>query len=721
MAEKYKVLRNAEKFVIEKKFSQAIQEYEKLLQQDGEDPTLLNTIGDLHVRVKNTSRALQYFRKVAEIYLATGFTLRAIATFKKIHALDSSDVSVNENLAELFQKQGLRQDAKRHLEVLIDHHRRAGAQDQVISWLRRAVEVDPSNARDRTRLAELLALQGDADQAADQYQEAVRLHHGAGRWEDAVAAAKTAFEVSSPGQEILTCYVDSARNLDRLDESESFLRERLDNGAPELPYRLCLALVLERKGEGQEANAIYRQLGDQGAVDLAVTEGLHRTSPAQSEAPQEGQEDFLIETPAPPEAPAEEPAWDDAAEPAGDELSFAAPTQAEESDSEASSFELEVSRDFDLGSEEPESGLDVSGLETQEAEDWGPIEDQGQPLGESPFHPAGVVEEVELPEQASQEPEAPVGSGLFLDDDEDEQPQAAELSSGLFDDDDLTQDSFGFDDSPSDTSFEEPADDEPSLEAEDDSERGMLEEDDEGIDISSVEEALEEVDFYLKLGFQEEAVRVLKVLAREYPEDERVVRRTTKVPGFVPPKPVKPADKPAAVPSALPASSGGFEEEIDTALDALFEAGDEEAPGEVLRYDIEKTTEERADNPKVHYDLGLAYKEMGMEEDAIQEFLGAIKLLKGEQHNPVRILCCSTLANSYLQLRNYDDAIHWARQGLSISDIKDFEWKALQYELGCALQEKGEFDPALESFNRIAQRDKAYRDVTQRIAHLGTS
>ena len=48
------------------------------------------------------------------------------------------------------------------------------------------------------------------------------------------------------------------------------------------------------------------------------------------------------------------------------------------------------------------------------------------------------------------------------------------------------------------------------------------------------------------------------------------------------------------------------------ALDALFEGDDQEelSEDEILRYDVQKSGQPRDQNPKVHYDLGLAYKEM---------------------------------------------------------------------------------------------------------------
>jgi tetratricopeptide (TPR) repeat protein len=243
--------------------------------------------------------------------------------------------------------------------------------------------------------------------------------------------------------------------------------------------------------------------------------------------------------------------------------------------------------------------------------------------------------------------------------------------------------------------------------------------------IGSLDEALQEADFYLKLGFREEAKKLLERLLHDYPRDDRVRRRAEKVMIIPPellevePAPIEP--QPEAVAVAEEAETGpGFDLEIDSALDTLFTGeGLDEEPGEVLRYDVAASTSaDEAGSPKVHYDLGLAYKEMGLLEDAIQEFQSAVQMLDDPASNPQKILCCSMLANSYLQLGRFTDAIRCAEEGLLIPGQKEFEWKALKYELSSAYEKRGDYAQALAGFNDILERDPEYRDVRARLTQL---
>lgn len=73
---KAKVLKSAEKYVIQGKISHAIAEYQKLIKEDPTDLPLVNTLGDLYVRIGNVSEAVKCFTRLAESYDNGGFVVR---------------------------------------------------------------------------------------------------------------------------------------------------------------------------------------------------------------------------------------------------------------------------------------------------------------------------------------------------------------------------------------------------------------------------------------------------------------------------------------------------------------------------------------------------------------------------------------------------------------------------------------------------------------------
>jgi pilus assembly protein FimV len=81
---KAKLLQDAEKYVLQGRLQQAIGEYLKVIKSDPKDVLILNTIGDLYLRQKNSHEANKYFSQVAETYVQNNFFLKAIAVYKKI-------------------------------------------------------------------------------------------------------------------------------------------------------------------------------------------------------------------------------------------------------------------------------------------------------------------------------------------------------------------------------------------------------------------------------------------------------------------------------------------------------------------------------------------------------------------------------------------------------------------------------------------------------------
>src|SRR6202521_2632825 len=81
---KQKVLSAAEKYVQQGKIQNAISEYEKVLKADAKDLTVTNTVGDLYSRGGEHEKAAASFKNVGDAYAGQGFTVKAIAMYKKL-------------------------------------------------------------------------------------------------------------------------------------------------------------------------------------------------------------------------------------------------------------------------------------------------------------------------------------------------------------------------------------------------------------------------------------------------------------------------------------------------------------------------------------------------------------------------------------------------------------------------------------------------------------
>src|ERR1019366_924607 len=104
---KTKHVEAAQKFLHQGKVAPAIGEYLAILKHEPRDQVTLMTVGDLYVRQGETFQALEYFERLAQIFLSDGFITKAIAIYKKIAKLAPEENRPVERLAELYVQQGV--------------------------------------------------------------------------------------------------------------------------------------------------------------------------------------------------------------------------------------------------------------------------------------------------------------------------------------------------------------------------------------------------------------------------------------------------------------------------------------------------------------------------------------------------------------------------------------------------------------------------------------
>ncbi len=105
---------------------QAILEYQQILKNEPKDQVTLMTLGDLFVRQGDTFQALEYFERLAKIFLNDGFTTKAIAIYKKVAKLAPEESRPLERLAELYVQQGVLSEARPLYLQLAEVHIKSG-------------------------------------------------------------------------------------------------------------------------------------------------------------------------------------------------------------------------------------------------------------------------------------------------------------------------------------------------------------------------------------------------------------------------------------------------------------------------------------------------------------------------------------------------------------------------------------------------------------------
>ncbi|HYH06637.1 MAG TPA: tetratricopeptide repeat protein [Thermoanaerobaculia bacterium] len=144
---------------------------------------------------------------------------------------------------------------------------------------------------------------------------------------------------------------------------------------------------------------------------------------------------------------------------------------------------------------------------------------------------------------------------------------------------------------------------------------------------------------------------------------------------------------------------------------------EEEQSLEEIFKEFKKGVEQQLDSEDydTHYNLGIAYKEMGLIDEAIGEFQLASK-------DPKRAVeCASMLGLCFLEKGMPQLAIKWYRKGLEMPEITEEEHIGLLYDLASAYQEVGDTEQAQKAFMEVYGMNSNYRDIVSRIKQLEDS
>ena len=306
---KQKVLAAAEKYVQQGKIQNAITEYEKVTKEDPKDLTVLNTIGDLYSRVGNSDKAGFYFKKVGDHYATDGFTVKAIAMYKKLVKLVPGNTEAILKLAELYTQQGLYNDARAQYVLVADSHMKASEYDAAAKIFQKMLELDPENSTMQSKLADLYVKLGKKDEARNIFFNAAQSLYAKGAFDAADEACGRVLALDAGNADALMLrgavaadsgdgasavrYLEQIANLDsRSDALRALIRAHLllnqrDQAEPiankllsvhnDIGGLTMFAESLMAAGDLEKAIAVYDQYADKllAANPTGIITALH--------------------------------------------------------------------------------------------------------------------------------------------------------------------------------------------------------------------------------------------------------------------------------------------------------------------------------------------------------------------------------------------------------------------------------------------------------------
>src|SRR5574340_452262 len=168
MADKTTRIKDAQKYIAKGQIDKAIAEWEKIVQEypDGHN---FNSIGDLYLKKGDKKSAIEAFHKAANFFRKEGFSLKALALFKKVLNINSTDADALYALGELSEEKELITDAIKYYLATADSLSKEGKKDRVFEIYEKILSLSPANIPLRTKVAEMFLKQGLKTDAAREY------------------------------------------------------------------------------------------------------------------------------------------------------------------------------------------------------------------------------------------------------------------------------------------------------------------------------------------------------------------------------------------------------------------------------------------------------------------------------------------------------------------------------------------------------------------------
>jgi tetratricopeptide (TPR) repeat protein len=744
--DKAKVLKAAEKFLSQGKINSAIKEYRQIVDNDSDDLTTLNMLGDLYVRASKKEEAVRCFERIAEHYSAQEFNLKAIAMYKKIERLRPRDSNIAYKLAELYASQGLVHDARAQYLVVADAYTRSGDNKRTLDVLHKIADLDPNNTEIRLKLADGYVKENMRREAAEAFVQAANRLHQTNAYDKALDAYSKALQLVRDDRDALKGMLETHIARATADEAAEVLERAVEGKEDDAELVSMLArayLEAEDPRGAEKATALlmaqdssnytqylpvvrlYLKLGE---VDETIR--ILATIIERMLAGREEKELLEIVNQVLERNPDHV---------AGLRMLVRIHWWQRDMDALRASLErlAESAEASELVDEERYALTQLVRLAPDEQRYLDRLNLLGGLQDETP-------EDFSRPEEetSSDVPEFETFA-VVEDDDEIEQP-VAQVSEEF--------ETFQTFESNTGAAFSDPTASFADLNEETEVATGapaevVADAGDEAVRLETMmRQELESVDFYIAQGYSDIAVDTLEMLERQFGMHPDIKARREKLAasggqpvteepavfefGGVEEVPVarveeasiafddsgyaalagEPiADEVYEVPaqpatkSAAPVASG-----IDAGLAELFEEFRAAEEGDaVVGEDFE-----------THYNMGTAYKEMDLIDEAIQEFQTSAGLVKPGDGTSRFLQCCNLLGHCFMQKGMPEAAVIWFKKGLLAPGHSEDEYQALRYELGSAYEQLGDYKQAREAYTQVYGVDVSYREVADKLSQL---
>ena len=735
MSDKSAIIKEAQKYLARGQIEKAIGEWEKLV-KEYPDGNAYNTVGDLYLKKGDRTDAVESFHKAASYFKQEGFALKALALYKKILNLIPNDAIALFSLGELNEGKGLTTDAIKFYLAAADTLSKEGKKDKILEIYDRILALSPSNIPLRNKVAEIYARDGLMSEAAKQYLHVAGLYSDKEEMEKAIIFYRKVLDIQPVNKqaiigtavlnekignlakaieqmkEAITLFPEDAEILlrcselhimaEKFDEALGYLRQVVEIEPANIRARRLIGDIYIKQGDRGQAWAEYLPLLDEMILEEKYDDAINLLESFKDIDPLEtgkrlvslyrqiNEQDRVVGE----------------LIPLGDIFSskgmkkealncyreaFTLSPDKEPLRTKVIEYEKDIAKEsITIEAEKP---VDEAIMEADIYLRYG-LFDNARDILEAfkTKEPDNVTLHLKLKSLYTEtgNKEMAVTECIVLS---DLYKEAGEIEKK----EQIIKDAYAIDpDDPRLAGLIPPSHEEPEGKQP------------EGPFIEDYSEEISEAAFYARQGLLDEAREILERLQSLFPDNEDISQRLATL-GQMPVSEVREDWPPEAAPkeAAMPEEALEVEELTEPALDSdVLDIFNEFKKG------LEKELEE--EDYETHYNLGIAYKEMGLIDDAIREF-------QASRNDPKRFIHSSNMLGiCYIEKGLYQLAVDVLINAIDTMEDRGESYWAMKYDLADAYEKNGNMKEALDTYTNVYGWNSKFRGVSERIEQLKT-
>ncbi|MGC8927563.1 MAG: tetratricopeptide repeat protein [Myxococcota bacterium] len=257
---KDKINQEATKYIQKGQYDKAIKELHKIVAEEPDDVRTIQKIAELYARMGDSKNAIENYSRVADVYTKQGFFLKAVAIYKNIIKIDGSRIDIYDKLAQAYTLLGIVNEAINQYNAIIAIYEKSANYKDSIPIIKKILELSPNDILMRMKLAELYYREGMNQESIEEYKNIARFLRENNRFDEYIRVIERLSTIDPENLEYLLEIAEIYLSRGDFTSSMQRLQQAYKINPKEPKVLNLIAEVFRKSNQIANAVAAYKEL-----------------------------------------------------------------------------------------------------------------------------------------------------------------------------------------------------------------------------------------------------------------------------------------------------------------------------------------------------------------------------------------------------------------------------------------------------------------------------